>query len=377
MQQPTLATLASRAPDGRRRGITSICSAHPFVIEATPAAGGGRRRHGADRGDLQPGQPARRLYRHDAGGLPRLRLAMAEAAGLPKERILLGGDHLGPNPWKSRPADAAMQESERMVAAYVEAGFTKIHLDTSMACSGDPVPLPEATIAARAARLAAVAERAAASARRRSSLRHRHRGADPGRRARDASRRWRSPGRRPRSRRPNRIATPLPRPASARPWPRDRSGRAAGRGVRQRQRRPLCAAKRRPTSAPHWARFPASSSRPTPPTTRRAECLAALVEDGFAILKVGPWLTFAMREALYGLDAIAPLSAPADALARSAQWNRSCSAEPADWQPYYGGSADGAACLQRHFSYSDRIRYYWPHPQARAAVDLLLLGLRM
>ena len=33
--------------------------------------------------------------------------------------------------------------------------------------------------------------------------------------------------------------------------------------------------------------------------------LAALVEDGFAILKVGPGLTFALREALYGLDAIA------------------------------------------------------------------------
>ncbi len=33
--------------------------------------------------------------------------------------------------------------------------------------------------------------------------------------------------------------------------------------------------------------------------------LRELVEDGFAILKVGPELTFALREALYGLDLIA------------------------------------------------------------------------
>jgi D-tagatose-1,6-bisphosphate aldolase subunit GatZ/KbaZ len=34
MQQLTLADLASRAPDGRRWGMASICSPHPFVIEA-------------------------------------------------------------------------------------------------------------------------------------------------------------------------------------------------------------------------------------------------------------------------------------------------------------------------------------------------------
>jgi CHAD domain-containing protein len=39
--------------------------------------------------------------------------------------------------------------------------------------------------------------------------------------------------------------------------------------------------------------------------------LAALVRDGFAILKVGPALTFALREALYGLDLIAAALDPA------------------------------------------------------------------
>ena len=67
---------------------------------------------------------------------------------------MLGGDHLGPNPWTSLDADAAMAKAEVMVAAYVAAGFRKIHLDCSMSCAGDPTPLPEAEIVRRAVRLA-------------------------------------------------------------------------------------------------------------------------------------------------------------------------------------------------------------------------------
>ncbi len=52
-------------------------------------------------------------------------------------RIILGGDHLGPNPWKGRPASEALREARDMVRAYVEAGFSKVHLDTSMACADD------------------------------------------------------------------------------------------------------------------------------------------------------------------------------------------------------------------------------------------------
>jgi D-tagatose-1,6-bisphosphate aldolase subunit GatZ/KbaZ len=49
-------------------------------------------------------------------------------------------------------------------------------------------------------------------------------------------------------------------------------------------------------------------------------------------------------------------------------------ANPAHWQPYHGGEpAD--AFPARHFSYSDRIRYYWPEPAARQAVDRLLRRL--
>jgi D-tagatose-1,6-bisphosphate aldolase subunit GatZ/KbaZ len=99
--------------------------------------------------------------------------------------------------------------------------------------------------------------------------------------------------------------------------------------------------------------------------------LTDLVRDGFAILKVGPGLTFVLREALYGLDAIAEelFRGRRDETLR-ATMERVLLAAPGNWAKYYEGS-DAELALQRHFSYSDRIRYYWPQPEADAAVQLL------
>src|ERR1035438_9215627 len=91
----------------------------------------------------------------------KLVLDIAKRTGLDEARIILGGDHLGPNPWQERPATEAMAEAERMVQAYVRAGFEKIHLDASMACADDPHPLPGETVAKRAAILCAAAEKVA------------------------------------------------------------------------------------------------------------------------------------------------------------------------------------------------------------------------
>ncbi len=99
--------------------------------------------------------------------------------------------------------------------------------------------------------------------------------------------------------------------------------------------------------------------------------LGALVRDGYPILKVGPGLTFAYREALYALDMIAsemvgdygdrPLARTMEQLMLGA---------PGDWQGHYHGD-DITLRLQRHYSYSDRIRYYWTRPEALAAVSAL------
>jgi D-tagatose-1,6-bisphosphate aldolase subunit GatZ/KbaZ len=103
--------------------------------------------------------------------------------------------------------------------------------------------------------------------------------------------------------------------------------------------------------------------------------LTELVRDRFCILKVGPALTFALREALYGLDLIASEMAPdypARALAFAME--KLMLAEPRWWAPYYPGDATEQRLL-RHYSYSDRIRYYWPHPEAKAAVERLKAAL--
>ena len=104
-----------------------------------------------------------------------------------------------------------------------------------------------------------------------------------------------------------------------------------------------------------------------------AAALVHLVEDGFSILKVGPGLTFALREALYGLDAIASELQPGYGRERAGlrqSMEALLLAEPQHWQPYYRGD-EADQRIQRHYSYSDRIRYYWTHPHACAAVERL------
>ena len=90
---------------------------------------------------------------------------VAERISFPRSEIVLGGDHLGPNPWRRLVAEEAMAQAEAMVAAYVAAGFEKIHLDTSMGCQGEPDCIPSELAARRAAQLAVVAEQAGAARR--------------------------------------------------------------------------------------------------------------------------------------------------------------------------------------------------------------------
>ncbi|MEK1931062.1 MAG: class II D-tagatose-bisphosphate aldolase, non-catalytic subunit, partial [Pararhizobium sp.] len=102
------------------------------------------------------------------------------------------------------------------------------------------------------------------------------------------------------------------------------------------------------------------------------EALAALVGDGYPILKVGPGLTFAYREALYGLDLIASELVPGYGERTLAKAMEALMLEkPGYWSGYYHGD-ETEQRIQRHFSYSDRIRYYWTQPEAEAAVRKLI-----
>ncbi|WP_313018387.1 class II D-tagatose-bisphosphate aldolase non-catalytic subunit, partial [Atlantibacter hermannii] len=142
-------------------GICSVCSAHPLVIEAALLF------------DLQTERKvlieATSNQVNQFGGYTGMKpdqfrdfvLAIADKVGFPHARLILGGDHLGPNCWQGEDAESALLKSEVLIEQHVRAGFTKIHIDTSMSCADDPVPLLPVTVAQRAARLCQVAERVA------------------------------------------------------------------------------------------------------------------------------------------------------------------------------------------------------------------------
>lgn len=354
-----------------QRGITSICSAHPMVIEAAL-------RRGLAEATPVLIEATCNQVNHE-GGYTGMTPAdfrhfvekIAARVGFPLERIILGGDHLGPNPWKALPAEDAMARAETMVAGYVAAGFRKIHLDTSMGCAGEPAALGDELTARRAARLARVAERSADKL----------------------------GGRRP----VYIIGTEVPAPGGAthalgeiavteaaaveQTFAVHRAAFAEA-GINDAFERVLGivvqpgvefgnadVAVYRPERAQalgeSLARMPGLVFEAHSTDYQPASALSALVADGFAILKVGPGLTFALREALYGLDAIkAELAGrPFDDSVEQTM-ERLMLENPGHWRWHYSGTRDEQR-LQRHFSYSDRIRYYWPDPNAAAAVDRL------
>jgi len=148
---------------GEAVGVKSICSAHPLVLEAAMLQ--------ASDDDSHVLVEATSNQVDQTGGYTGMRpedfrdlvFETAARCGVPSARVLLGGDHLGPNRWRHLPPDKAMQHADVLVAAYVAAGFTKIHLDCSFPCAGDPTPLTDDLVARRAARLMRVAEDTAAS----------------------------------------------------------------------------------------------------------------------------------------------------------------------------------------------------------------------
>jgi D-tagatose-1,6-bisphosphate aldolase subunit GatZ/KbaZ len=103
--------------------------------------------------------------------------------------------------------------------------------------------------------------------------------------------------------------------------------------------------------------------------------LRALVEDHWAVLKVGPALTFAMREALFALAAIEnELVAKGERSNLLSVVEHRMLEESGYWEGYYPGGP-AAKRLLRRYSYSDRIRYYWSYPDVEDAQKRLFSNL--
>jgi D-tagatose-1,6-bisphosphate aldolase subunit GatZ/KbaZ len=370
-----LLDIVARHKRGERVGVYSLCSAHPQVVECA------LREAQACAAPLLVEATSNQV--NQFGGYTGMRPAdfrrfvsdIAARVGFPADSLWLGGDHLGPNAWRAEPAQSALAKSAQMIHEYVCAGFRKIHLDCSMACADDPEPLPEPTLAKRAAQLCAVAEGA-----------------------------WREVGGEPPV---YVIGTEVPVPGGATEELHElavTTPQAASATIAAHRE-----AFTRAGLESAWSRVIALVVQPgvefdhhkvidyLPERARvlsdfigadpqfvfeahstdyqTADNLQHLVRDHFAILKVGPGATYALRETLWALAAIArelPGGDDAEDLRKVAI--ETMYADPRHWRSHYRDPARTAMDLQ--FSLSDRIRYYWPYPQVQGACQSLLSRLR-
>lgn len=361
---------------GNKNGIYAVCSAHPLVLEAairyaklkqTPLLIEATSNQVDQFGGYTGMTPANfRDFVYE----------LARKLDFPLSQLILGGDHLGPNRWQTQPASQAMAHADNLIKSYVAAGFHKIHLDCSMSCVDDPIPLTNEIVAERAARLAKIAEETAQQHFGRSDLVYV-------------------------------IGTEVPVPGGAHEALTEletTTPDAAQATLDAHQ----SAFKKHGLDA-LWPRIIALVVQPgvefdhaqvidyKPKKSVRLsamldaydtlvyeahstdyqtpQALRQLVNDHFAILKVGPGLTFALREALFALASIEEELIP----------TKTCSGlrniledvmldRPQYWQSHYHGD-DNARRLARGYSFSDRVRYYWPDRQIDEAFTRLVRNL--
>jgi D-tagatose-1,6-bisphosphate aldolase subunit GatZ/KbaZ len=359
---------------GTAAGIYSVCSAHPWVIRAAAE-------EAAEDASLLLVEATSNQV-NQFGGYTGMRpkdfqqfvLRHVEASGLDTSKLILGGDHLGPNPWRKLPADEAMARAVDMVTEYVRAGFTKIHLDCSMSCTGDPAVPSDEMVAERAARMCAAAEQA---------------------RINDEPLLYV-------------IGTEVPVPGGATHtvhelaatspqaaqhtlsvhkrifaehglsavWPRVLA-LVVQPGVEFDHNSVIEYDRNKAADLVTWLRsndeqilFEAHST-----DYQNPEAYKQLVADDFAILKVGPALTFAMREALDALeDMEQELVPPGERSMLREIVEKTMLAFPGNWLPYYHGTPEEQKLL-RHYSYSDRVRYYWTNLEVQSAVEMLIANM--
>ena len=309
---------------------------------------------------------------------------VAAQMNFPAERIVLGGDHLGPHVWRAESPEKAMAKARELVRDCVRAGYSKIHLDASMHLVGDPVEknksLADEIVSTRAAELCAVAEQAHREMQRDSPAPLYVIGTEvpiPGGEQLDTAA--------PETTRPQDLALTLRTAQDAframnleKAWervvavvvqPGVEFGDSSVFAYDHEKAAGLAA-----FGEKNWQGvFEAHST-----DYQSAEGLREMVKDHFAILKVGPWFTFAFREAVFALAMVEEeWLGGRKGITRSGvreALDHAMVADPSHWKSYYHGDA-AALHFARKYSYSDRSRYYWPQPAVQQALQRLLGNL--
>jgi D-tagatose-1,6-bisphosphate aldolase subunit GatZ/KbaZ len=365
-------------------GLYSICSANRFVLEA------GMKQAGADDTVLCIESTSNQV--NQFGGyigmqpadFARFVRTVAACMKFPAERIILGGDHLGPHVWQNEPAALAMSKARDLVRDCVMAGYTKIHLDASMRCADDPgnshTPPGDEVVTERVVELCRVAESAHAELPAGSPAPLYVIGTEvpvPGGEHEAGS-----------------AIAVTSVPDAERTVALARNAFLA-QGLESAWDRVIATVvqpgvdfsdswileydheKGRPLSSfieKNWGLiFEAHSTDYQP-----AWALKQMVEDHFAILKVGPWLTFAFREAVFALAEMENewLSGrkPGSVSRIREVLDQSMLANPAHLVKYYQGN-EADLLFARKYSTSDRSRYYWAQPEVQQALSMLVRNL--
>ena len=369
---------------GEPSGVTSVCSAHPTVLEATL-------RHALANGEMaliestcnQVNQYGGYTGMTPAGFIAYLE-RLAGVVGFPRGWLIIGGDHLGPSVWQDEIASSAMAKARALVREAVLAGYVKIHLDASMRCADDPPdrPLDPRVSAGRAADLARAAEEAfALSGGAQTPPRYVIGTEVPppgGIQGDEGEMRVTPPAEVEETIHVTRQAF-LKRGLDA-AWGRVvavvvQPGVEYGDQAIYDYRRAEAAALSRFIERVDGLVYEAHST-----DYQTGEALRHLVEDHFAILKVGPALTFAFREAVFALALIEEewLSGRRGASPSRvrAALDEAMVGDPRYWGRYYRGAPADQA-FARKYSLSDRSRYYWPTPTVQAALTKLMDNLRV
>ena len=364
-------------------GIPSYCSANKLVIEAA-----------LEQSKRLPGQSvlieATSNQVNQDGGYTKMLPAdfkeyvykIAERIDFDKNLIVLGGDHLGPLPWCDKPAAEAMEQAKILVQLCVSSGYTKIHLDTSMKLGDDPAgALDPYVVAERGAFLYKAAEEAFAA-----YLKDHPDAVHP---VYVIGSEVPIPGGDQEEGDHVEVTTPKDFENTLRAYkekfhdlgldnaweniiavvvqPGVEFGNADVHNYNRLDAADLCKTLKK---YPDIVFEGHSTDYQTP------QALNEMVQDGIAIIKVGPALTFAVREGLYALsmmekELITDESKRANFIEILEQ---AMLANPKYWEKYYDGDAHKQA-LSRKYGFSDRSRYYMTVPEVDAAIDKLLKNI--
>ena len=374
--------IISAYKSGRHTGIFSNCSANEYVLRAV------MRRCKAKKLPALIEATANQVNQ-DGGytgmtpaGFYAWCLGLAEREGFDASQLILGGDHLGPLTWTHLDEAGAMHKAEKLIHEYVLAGFTKIHIDTSMKLISDVSgkPLSDETIAARGAKLCAVAEKAYSG---RKKLY-------------------------PDAVRPVYvIGSEVPIPGGA----QEHEGIGVtskenclatisafkkafeDRGLNDAWERVVAVVVQPGVEFSEDEVFVYNSAKAQDLCTvikndrfvfeghstdyQPRPALRELVNDGIIILKVGPALTFALREVLFALESIEIITF----LGRDTEMSRFSEVldtvmleKPEQWNRHYHGDYLKQQ-ISRAYGFSDRARYYLPEPAVKNAIDRLIKNL--